>query len=100
MVDTRLPESVDRRHERWCATEQIRHLNRFVDLGFRGTSGAGAVGDVGYTIRVGGNGIHNHGHENFILGWDGTVLQDALALRHVRLRKLRVTLLESLYPRW
>src|SRR5207244_3011141 len=62
-------------------------------------SGAGPVGDVGHTVRMGCNRIHNHGHQNFILCWDGAVLQDALALRQVRLRELRVTLLESLDPR-
>ena len=33
IVDTRLPEGVDRRHERWRAAEQIRYLNRFVETG-------------------------------------------------------------------
>ena len=50
------------------------------------------------TIRVGCDRIHNHGHQDFILGRDSTVLQDALALRQVRLRELRIALLKGLYP--
>src|SRR5262249_6269890 len=97
---TGLPEGIDRRHQCRCAAKEIRHLNRFIDLGFSSASGAGSVGDVGHTIGVGRDRIHNHGHQDFILGRDSTVLQDALALRQVRLRELRITLLESLYPRW
>src|SRR5215467_12127764 len=100
LVSSGLPEGIYRCHQRWRATEQIRYLNCFVDLGFSRASSAGPVGDVGHTICMGRDGIHNHGHQDFVLGRDSPILQDALALHQVRLRELCVALLESLEPRW
>ena len=87
-----------RRHQGRRATEEIGDLNRLVDLRFRGTGSTGTVGNRRTPLRVSHDRIDNHGHEDFVLGGNGAILQHVLALRQVHLGKLRIALLQLVYP--
>src|SRR5712692_9929605 len=92
-------ERVHRGHQGGRPPEEIRHLDRFLDLPFGGAHGARPVGDVRHAVRVRQERVHDHGHEDLVLGGDGAVLQDVLALAHVRFHELGIALLQLLNPR-
>src|SRR5947209_7342116 len=86
-------------HQRRRTAEEIRHLDGFLDLGFRRTGATRAVGDRRHTVRMSLERVHDHGHQMLVLGGNGTVAHDPFALGHVGVDELRVTLLQRLDPR-
>src|SRR5712692_67698 len=95
----RLAKRVHRGHQGGRPPEEIRHLDRFLDLRFGGARGARPVGDVRHAVRVRQKRVHDHGHEDLVLGGDGAILQDILALVHVGFHELWIALLQLLDPR-
>jgi hypothetical protein len=47
---------------------------------------------------VRGDRVDKHGHEQLVLGTNGTVFQDALARRHVRVSELWIAMLKRIEP--
>src|SRR5712691_7624869 len=93
-------ERVHGGHQRRSPAEEIRHLDGFLDLGFRRAGGAGAVGDVGHAVRMRLESVHNPRHQVLVLRGNGPVAQDPLALGHVGIDEIRITLLQRFDPRW
>src|SRR3989454_318895 len=92
-------ERVHGGHQRRRTAEEIRHLDGFLDLGFRRTGATGAVGDRRHAVRMSLERVHDHGHQMLVFGGNGTVAHDPFALGHVGVDELRVTLLQRLDPR-
>src|SRR5207245_11574239 len=58
-------------HQCWRAAEEIRHLDGFLDLGFRRTGATGAVGNRRHAVRMSLERVHDHGHQMLVLGGNG-----------------------------